>query len=685
MKQLLFLFLFLLITVELNASLIDGCKGYYSFNNHWTDASPSNLTAGASDSLSFVDGVKDQGVFLDGIDDYISLGKANFVDRLTITFWMKFPQQPESWQPIISKYDESGSDQALQMHSFYIRVLGQTLENKLYFTVSEDGQQTFDITSQTMIEKEIWYHVVAMFQPGRLVLVINGKKEAEKETPVQQLFVSSVPIIMGSMLKQGKTSEPFANVILDEVRLYNRNLSMSEIMGLYEQKSGPEVISHEPYGIVNHKLSYVDIHFNAPIISSLLTYDDFILVAPDQYTITVNMPKKLSISTYRFSFAPQETNGLYHFQLGPGIYDYTGNALNQDHDELNGEPEDIYTGEFQLNAMPDKVMLVNMGPYDSNAQNILRSFSETDAEVIYIILDSSDQENALVNKLTQLSTEYQQIWIFDTSPQDGKYPNAMDAISMWFLEKQGRKVICDGRMRASFWMGNWQTIGKKLTGNYYENLKLNGGGLLLATDKPEDQPDMNSICEKIGISAFGAMATYESVEIDPASYLMSYPNQLETYLESSNKASMVPTGKQPNGSNFYCVAWNPENSKNCSISTSILPLIPTNLTAEVKGNSIELSWKPAQPEFNVAYYNVYLSQSPFTNVSGLQPYTSMIDDTTLTISSLTYGQTYYVATTAVNQLDNEQKNVTTVSATIESSSQGAGGDDGGGCFLNILY
>jgi hypothetical protein len=656
---------------------------YYSFNNDWIDACPSDQTAAPSDNLTFVEGKKARGVYLDGIDDYISLGISNFVDHLTISFWIKLPRQPENWQPIISRYDETSSDQLTLKHTFYMKVLGKTNGNRLYFAVSEDGQQSSDIISNTTLQKETWYHVVAMFQPGKLVLYLNGQKEKEKQITVQQLFTSSVPVIVGSMLVQGEAHQPFANAVLDELRLYNRNLLEAEIMSLYENQSGPKILFHEPNIISYQAVSYVDIHFNVPIISKLLTNNDLLLFNPNRQTITINMPEKLSETTYRFSFEKQEINGTYRLQVGPDIYDYAGNALNQDQDSINGESEDIYTGGFQLNAQPDNVLLVNLNgsEYDSNARKIYNALLQTDADVIYYNLDSSDQVESMFMRLTQLPAEYQQVWVYDTSTQDGKYPKAIDTISAWYLSKDSRQIICDGRMRASYWMGNWETIGKELAENYYENLKLNGGGLLLATDHPDNQPDLNAICKQICISDFGTMTTYNSVKTDRSCHLLSYPNQFDAYLESSFQASMVPTGKQANGSYLYCVAWDPENFNNCNISTTLLPLIPTDLTAQVNGTTIELSWKTAQPEKNVAYYNVYLSQEPFISISELTPYTTGVESTHLQISSLESGQKYYMATTAVNLFDNERQYVVPVSATTELSRQNAGGDGGGGCFL----
>jgi len=685
MRRTFCLILLLCLTSELQASLYDGCMGYYSFNNSLVDSSLSDQTAESSGSLSFVDGQKGQGVYLDGIEDHLSLGVFNFIDRLTICFWMKLPHQPESSIPIISKIDDINTGQGLLKHSFYIKVLGQANGHRLYFAVSEDGEQPSDIISHTIIEKEVWYYIVARFQAGKLVLYINGEKDSEAPISVQQLFTSAVPVVIGTMMINGEASQPFANAIIDELRLYNRNLSEDEIQELFEKRSGPEILYHEPNGILNQPVSYIDIHFNVPIISKLLTAEDLLVTSPDQHTIIVNKQEKLNETTYRFSFDPLNTNGTYHLQVGPNIFDHAGNALNQDQDLINGEASDIYSGHFQLNAIPDNVLFVNMkgSLYDPNGRNIYEALLETDTHAIYINLESSAQEELLINRLSQSSTEYQQVWIYAKSSYDGKYSKAIDAIRTWFKAKQDRQIICDGRIRASFWMGNWQTLGKELASNYYMNLKLNGGGLLLAADHPDDQSVINAICEQIEIASFGAMTTYDSVESDRSCLLMSYPNQLDAILESPNEASLVPTGKQANGLHLYCVAWNPEDINDCNISTSILPFIPLQLTAQVNGNAIELSWQSAQPEINVSYYNVYLSQKPFSNISGLQPYQKITDKTSLTFSSLIPGQTYYMTATAVDLLDNERKKVTTVSATTERDSQ-TSDSGGGGCFLNSL-
>ena len=679
---------FMLFPVAGLANLSDGCTAYYSFNGDWVDGSPMEISAKPSGDPIFDDGIKGQAVYLDGIDDYLSMGVNNFIDQLTISFWIKFPQLKETWQPLISIYDETTVDGITQLkHTLFIKVLGKSNAHKIYLAVTENGQQSSDIVSKTTITPQTWYHIVAMFQESVLILYINGQKENEKQTPFQQLYTSSIPTLVGAMFNNGVPKEPFAHVIMDELRLYNRNLSSSEITMLYEKQSGSQIIEHQPRGILERRISYIDIFFDHPIISQLFTSDDIIMTDPDEQIISVNEPVQLSNTAYRLAFPEQSANGTYTLEIGPQIIDHAGNPLNQDQDSINGElEEDVYVANFQLTVLPDNVILINFSNTynDLDGLNLYNTLLETGATAIYVNLLSENNEETLISLLSNTNNTYQQIWVFDISDMNGYYPKAVSAISEWYLNKNGRHIICDGRIRASYWAGQWKTKGQALTRNYYDNLKLNGGGLLLATDHPDAQPDINQICEQIHISPFGDVAGYNIIQTDMSCQTMTYPNELGETMGTTSSSSLVPTGKQTNGMFLYCVAWDQDNSNNCSISTTLLPLIPTAIASEVYGNSIRLKWKPASPEEKVSYYNVYSELLPFQYINDLAPVEYGITETNATISSLEYKKTYYMAVTAVDISGNERQEVLTISATTESNKRSSGGDGGGGCFLNVL-
>ncbi|KPA11896.1 secreted protein containing Fibronectin, type III domain protein [Candidatus Magnetomorum sp. HK-1] len=689
MKKIVLLLLFIwIIPVICNATISSGCTAYYSFNEDWIDGSPSDNTAVPLGNPLFIEGKKGKAIFLDGVDDSVTLGVNNFIDQLSISFWVKFPELPENWQTIISRYDETIiNDTTLLKNSFYIKVLGKTNDHRIYFAVSENGQQSSDIISNISIISQTWYHIVASFQEGKIILYINGEKENEKQTPFQQLYTSAVPTLVGSMYRNGIESKPFANMTLDELRLYNRNLSEFEIQGLYEKKSGPKILDHAPKGMLRESISYVDILFDQPIISKLFSSDDILMTGPEYQVIAVDEPEQLSNSLYRLGFAEQSATGTYTIQLGPHIIDEAGNEMNQDQDDINGEPEDIYNAEFQLNVLPDTVLIINFSDHihDDDSRHIYETLLEAGATVAYVNLMTEKHENILISLLTNTVNPYQQVWIIDASTQDGKFPSALTAISEWFLEKNDRHIIFDGRIRASYWIDQWETKGQLLTDNYYENLKINGGGLLLATDHPDYHPDINSICDQINISRFGNFAGYKTVQTDNSCYLMSYPNELGNFLGTTSRSSMVPYGKQPNERHLFCVAWNPDNSAKCSISTTLTPLIPTNFSSKIINNNIELTWSPAKPENKVSHYNIYVNDQAFSSISSLTPYQTNIFNTNAQITSLQAGKTYYMAVTAVDLSGKERQDVFSISTKFGSPKRSSGGDGGGGCFLDLIW
>ncbi len=79
-------------------------------------------------------------------------------------------------------------------------------------------------------------------------------------------------------------------------------------------------------------------------------------------------------------------------------------------------------------------------------------------------------------------------------------------------------------------------------------------------------------------------------------------------------------------------------------------------------NSLLLSWR-SNVETDIAEYNIYKSDSPFSNVLNLTPLDSSPVNT-YQDNDLISMQTYYYAVTAVDQFDNENFDVTSVAGTV---------------------
>ncbi len=81
-----------------------------------------------------------------------------------------------------------------------------------------------------------------------------------------------------------------------------------------------------------------------------------------------------------------------------------------------------------------------------------------------------------------------------------------------------------------------------------------------------------------------------------------------------------------------------------------------------QGGSLEISWDPSQDEFS--YYELYLENNTFNNISSLVALLTISSDKNSTIvDDLTDGQEYWVAVVAVNEFGNKTQDVTSVGPT----------------------
>lgn len=160
----------------------------------------------------------------DGVDDYVNAGNNSslaLVDKLTIEAWVKFDGL--KWvNSIVNKGDET-------LNKLYW--LGHLPYYGDYIWFLEFGDNTARDTVKYYHTPNLgeWYHVAATFDNGLAKIYINGAKQAEKTSAVTSMDTNDYSAIIGGYLG---SSHSFDGTI-DEVRIYNRALSDSEILADY--------------------------------------------------------------------------------------------------------------------------------------------------------------------------------------------------------------------------------------------------------------------------------------------------------------------------------------------------------------------------------------------------------------------------------------------------------------------
>ena len=107
-----------------------------------------------------------------------------------------------------------------------------------------------------------------------------------------------------------------------------------------------------------------------------------------------------------------------------------------------------------------------------------------------------------------------------------------------------------------------------------------------------------------------------------------------------------------------------KESPGTSINGITLLENPANVQMDAYDGRVTVNWEPVMPSGLVNAYHLYLSETPFTSVADMTPNrVAGPDQTSIKITGLTNGITYYAAVTAVNLSGGEDKAVTPVSAT----------------------
>ena len=142
----------------------------------------------------------------------------NFSDAITLEAWIKL----------------EGSEGAL-------RVINNIRDDDLgYFTMIFNGYFSFDVVnsqgknfpvSAEYTAPDEWHHVVVTLSSatGNISLYIDGNEKDSRDDFTGAMRITETPLHIGG---EAHTTRLFKGII-DEVRIYNRALSKSEVVGNY--------------------------------------------------------------------------------------------------------------------------------------------------------------------------------------------------------------------------------------------------------------------------------------------------------------------------------------------------------------------------------------------------------------------------------------------------------------------
>jgi len=204
-----------------------GLVGYWSFEDGTstkaTDFSGKGNTGTLTNGPTWTGGKLGKSLSFDGNDDYVDAVDDPFdLTDLTLSAWVKTSQTSDGF--IFGK--GTTADYQYGLYNNF------GASKKAVFVVWTTAGGSYLMASSTnAISTNQWVHLAATVSGTTAKLYVNGTLEETDSNPVATRDISGIASF--SIGRRGDTTDPFSG-LLDEVRVYNRALSSTEVAGLYE-------------------------------------------------------------------------------------------------------------------------------------------------------------------------------------------------------------------------------------------------------------------------------------------------------------------------------------------------------------------------------------------------------------------------------------------------------------------
>jgi len=230
MKKYYLLILFIFIAVDTSithADLNDGLIAYYPFNNNANDISGNDNNGSVNGAVLTEDrfGNPNSAYYFDGIDDYIVITSNESLDitgSFTFIAWVNVFGSTNDHQIVISKWYNN----CVQNRSYVLEFQpnGKTLQIPVGGGVSTDNYS--NAFSEKEISFEKWHFIVAVYDMASLKIYIDGEKTCHLTT-TGLIPKTDTLVYIGRHECSTDKNTFFGNI--DDVRIYNRALSLDEI------------------------------------------------------------------------------------------------------------------------------------------------------------------------------------------------------------------------------------------------------------------------------------------------------------------------------------------------------------------------------------------------------------------------------------------------------------------------
>lgn len=219
------------------ADLSNGLIAYYPFNGSAYDASDHGNTGVINGAPSLIQdrfGDPNRAYSFAGINDYIQLPYTSTLctSSFTLSAWVYFDvysTDNNTGDIVLSDYEYIH----FTGYIFYVNYLGKVSLRLSSGTFPNGG---IDLAGTNSVSLAHWTHVAASYDGNTLRVYLNGIQDGSTSGWTIYNWNSSVNTLIGNA-SWYPTANPKYKGRLDDVRIYNRALTASEIAQLYDQEA----------------------------------------------------------------------------------------------------------------------------------------------------------------------------------------------------------------------------------------------------------------------------------------------------------------------------------------------------------------------------------------------------------------------------------------------------------------
>jgi len=172
-------------------------------------------------------------------NDYINCGTGSRfnIDQITISAWVKRNSSIGNYAVAAGVRNTNNGP------SPYIINLSTASSKLIKFVITQSNSTGIIVNSNTLIEDDIWYHVVGVADGSNVLIYVNGDLQTDQKTYDGTIISPTQNFNIG---RQPSASTYYWNGELSNVAVFDTGLSLSQVETLYNNGTPEASISHSP-------------------------------------------------------------------------------------------------------------------------------------------------------------------------------------------------------------------------------------------------------------------------------------------------------------------------------------------------------------------------------------------------------------------------------------------------------